>query len=192
AVAANDERPASQFERRHMLALDPSADIFRLRPHLLHEPGALDRLGEPRIILDVGGGHQLAARFEAGQHQRLQKRPRGVDRRRIGGRTRTDDDETLALNPGRRQPDPRTSRTPGTRCPAAAASPLYGDGCSATTALERFPAVQGGFQQYDHGQSADGNRRMTNSIRSPASSRQDSISVMYAALGKRSNHSRAL
>src|SRR5580700_5305748 len=33
---------------------------------------------------------------------------------------------------------------------------------------------------------------MTNSIRSSATSRQDSISVIYAALGKRSNHSRAL
>src|SRR5690242_14915102 len=33
---------------------------------------------------------------------------------------------------------------------------------------------------------------MTNSILSPASSRQDSISVIYAALGNRSNHSRAL
>ena len=86
-----------------MFALDPRADILRLRPHLLHQPRPLDRLGEARIVFDVRRGHQLSAGLEAGQHQRFQERARGIDRRRIGGRPRANDDEALMRNPGRGQ-----------------------------------------------------------------------------------------
>ena len=58
----------SELERDHIFALDPRADVIGLRPHLLHQPGSLDRIGEAGIILDVGGGHQLAAWLETGQH----------------------------------------------------------------------------------------------------------------------------
>ena len=68
AVAANDERPLSELERDHVFALDPCAHVIGLRPHLLHQPGSLDRIGESGIILHIGGGHQLAALLEPGQH----------------------------------------------------------------------------------------------------------------------------
>ena len=68
AVAANDERPLSELERDHVFALDPRPHVIGLRPHLLHQPGSLDRIGEAGIILHIGGGHQLAALLEPGQH----------------------------------------------------------------------------------------------------------------------------
>ena len=172
AVAANDERPLSKLEPDHVLALDARADVFGLRPHLLHEPRPLDRLGETGIILHVGRGHQLAALLEAGQHQRFQESARGIDRRRVGGWPGADDDKTLVLTSGRRQFDPQILG-------AAAPDPLGPQ--------RRSFALIWGRKSSDNGaccvgtnpaQSADGNRRMTNSIRSPASSRQDSISVM--------------
>ena len=106
----NGRCPSSS--RHHMLALDARADIFGLSPHLLHQPWPLDRLRKSGVILDVGRGHQLAARLEAGQHQRLQQSARGVDRRRVGGRPRADNDKALMLNSGRRQLHPRILALP--------------------------------------------------------------------------------
>ena len=88
-----------------MFALDPRADMLGLGPHLLHQPRPLDRLGEARIILDVGGDHQLAARLEAREQQRLQHGARGVDRGGVAGRTRADDDHALARGPMRSRQD---------------------------------------------------------------------------------------
>ena len=45
AIAAYDEWPLTELEPHDILALDASANIFGLSPHLLHEPRALDRLG---------------------------------------------------------------------------------------------------------------------------------------------------
>ena len=41
-------------------------DVLGLGLHLLHQPGALDDVGEARIVLDVGGDGQLAAGLDAG------------------------------------------------------------------------------------------------------------------------------
>src|SRR6185312_10998128 len=78
-----------------MLAFESGADIFGLSAKLLHQPGTLDRFGEARIILDIGGDHQLAARLEAGEQQRLQHGARGVDGGGVTRRTRADNNETL-------------------------------------------------------------------------------------------------
>src|SRR5689334_21489423 len=59
--------------------------------HLLHQPGSLDDLGETRVILDIGGDRQLAARLEPGNQNRLQIRPGGVDRGGIARRPRAND-----------------------------------------------------------------------------------------------------
>jgi hypothetical protein len=69
-----------------------------LQPHLLHEPGALDDVGEARVILDVGGDGELAARLDALDEQRLEVGARGIDRRRVAGRPRADDDESFVAN----------------------------------------------------------------------------------------------
>ena len=51
--------------------------------HLLHQPGALDDIGEAGVVLDIGGDGHLAAGLDALHQYRLQVRPGGVDRRRI-------------------------------------------------------------------------------------------------------------
>jgi hypothetical protein len=59
--------------------------------HLLHEPGSLDHVGEARIVLDVGGGGELAAGLNTLDHDRVEHGARRIDRRRIAGRSRADD-----------------------------------------------------------------------------------------------------
>ena len=65
------------------------AEALRLGAEQLHQLGALDAVGEARVVLDVGGDHQLAARRGAGEHDRLEVGPRGVDRRRQARRARS-------------------------------------------------------------------------------------------------------
>jgi hypothetical protein len=60
--------------------------------HLLHQPGALDRLGEARIVLDIGRDHELAAGLEAGDQDGLEQGAGGIDRGSIARRPRADDD----------------------------------------------------------------------------------------------------
>ena len=61
--------------------------------HLLHQPGALDDVGEARIVLDVGGDGELAARLDALDQDRLQHGARGIDRGGVAGRAGADDDK---------------------------------------------------------------------------------------------------
>jgi hypothetical protein len=54
--------------------------------------GAVDSFGKTREILDDGGERQLPAGLFPHQHQRLQSRSRGVDRRRVSGAAGANDD----------------------------------------------------------------------------------------------------
>ena len=63
----------------------------------LHQPGTLDRIGEARIVLDIGGDRELAALLQAGDQHRLQHGARGIDRRRVAGRAGTDDEDWRML-----------------------------------------------------------------------------------------------
>ena len=55
------------------VALDEHcAEALGLLAELLHELRPLDPFGEARVILDVGGDHQLAQRHVAGDHDRLE------------------------------------------------------------------------------------------------------------------------
>ena len=49
-----------------MVENDPGPDMLGLLLHLLHQPGALDDVGETGIVLDIGGDRQLAARLQPG------------------------------------------------------------------------------------------------------------------------------
>jgi hypothetical protein len=64
-IADQPERPLRQFHLVHMIGNDARADVRGLRLHLLHQPGTLDDIGKARIVLDVGGDRQLAARLHA-------------------------------------------------------------------------------------------------------------------------------
>src|SRR5262245_37955299 len=88
------------------------ADMLGLLLHLLHQPRALDHLGEARIVLDVGRDGELAARLHAADHDRLQHRARRIDRSRTARGTAANDDK-LGVSSFRHQ------ETPGRmRCPA--------------------------------------------------------------------------
>src|SRR5688572_24777476 len=61
--------------------------------HLLHEPGSLDHVGKSRIVLDVGGDGELAARLDALNQDRVEHRPRCIDGCCVSGGPRPDDDD---------------------------------------------------------------------------------------------------
>ncbi len=61
--------------------------------HLLHQPGALDDVGEARIVLDIGGDGELAARLDALDQHRLEHGARGIDRGRVARRAGANDDD---------------------------------------------------------------------------------------------------
>ena len=65
---------------------DLGADVLGLLEHLLHHPRTLHRIGIARIVLDIGGDHQLAALLEPGDQHRLQHGARGIDGGGIAGR----------------------------------------------------------------------------------------------------------
>ena len=76
-----------------MVGDDLGADMLGLLLHLLHQPGALDDVGEARIVLDVGGDGQLAARLHARDQHRLEHGARGIDGGGVAGGAGPDDHE---------------------------------------------------------------------------------------------------
>ena len=92
AVAGQPEGPAGEVDRGNMVADHARADVLGLRLHLLHQPGALDHLGEARIVFHVGGGGELAAGGEARNLDRFQHGAGRVDGRGVAGRAGTHDD----------------------------------------------------------------------------------------------------
>ena len=92
-IAGEPERPLRELEFGDEIGDDPGADMGSLLLHLLHQPGALDDVGEAGIVFHVGGDGELPAGLDALDQDRLQHRPRGIDRRGVTGRAGTDDDD---------------------------------------------------------------------------------------------------
>ena len=91
---------AVEIERDDVVVEDLGAEALGLLLHLGHEVGALDAVGEAREVLDVGRRHEVAAGFDrARDDERLEVRARGVDRRRVARRTRSDDDDVTHWRP---------------------------------------------------------------------------------------------
>src|SRR5690606_34031478 len=93
AVAGQHEGPAVEIDGDDDVVDDLRADMLGLRLHLLHEPGALDNVGEAGIILDIGGDGQLTTGLQALDHHRLQHGAGRIDSSRIAGGTGPDDDD---------------------------------------------------------------------------------------------------
>ena len=72
---------------------EPRAEPLGLGAHRGHQVGALDAVVEARVVLDVAGQHQLAARRGAGEDDRLEVCPGGIDRGGQPGRAGPDDDD---------------------------------------------------------------------------------------------------
>jgi hypothetical protein len=62
-----------------------------------HQVRALHAVGIGGPVVDVGRGHQLSARRETGDEDRMQVRARGVHRRRVPGGAGAEDEETAVL-----------------------------------------------------------------------------------------------
>ena len=105
AVAGQPERPPRKIELGDEIDDDLGADMVGLLLHLLHQPGALDDVGEAGIVLDLGGDGELAAGLDARDQHRLQHGAGGIDRGGVTGRPGTDDDD-LRMDRGRHEADP--------------------------------------------------------------------------------------
>ncbi len=99
-IAGQPERPARQLRLVDVIGDDLRPHMLGLLLHLLHQPRALDHIGEARIVLDVGGDRELAAWLDALDQHGLQHGARGVDRGRVAGRTRSDNDHLRMRRPG--------------------------------------------------------------------------------------------
>ena len=90
AVDDQVERPRREVGARHRAAADVGAEPFGLLAHVAHELVAVDPFGVARVVIDFGGGGQLAARFDPFVEYGVQVGARGVDGRRISGRAAAD------------------------------------------------------------------------------------------------------
>ena len=92
----NGRRVRSSLVTRSVTILVPTwaacFSTFHQRP--------LNHIGEGRIVFNVGGDGELAARLDALDQHRLQHRTGGIDRRGVTSRARADDDD-LGVDWGR-------------------------------------------------------------------------------------------
>jgi hypothetical protein len=101
-IASESERALREVNLGDQVEHSLGADMACLLLHLLHEPRALDYIRETRIVLDIGRDGELAAWLDALNQDRLQHRARGIDRSRVTGRSRADDDDFGGVDLGHR------------------------------------------------------------------------------------------
>jgi hypothetical protein len=97
------EGPVGQVGGAQRALGEGRAEALGLSPEAVHQRGTHDALGEPRVVVDVGRQHELpagqvglVAAAAALDHQRLQVRARGVDRRREARGSGTEDDDPVS------------------------------------------------------------------------------------------------
>ena len=73
------------------------AEARGLSAEPLHHLGPHQALGKARVVLDLGGDRQLAARLSAFDDQRREVRARGVESGREAGRTGAEDEDFVML-----------------------------------------------------------------------------------------------
>ena len=83
------ERPLGEVDAVDVDVDDARPEALGLRAERGHQVGALDAVGEARVVLDVRGEHELAARGGAREDDRLEVGPGRVDRGGQAGRART-------------------------------------------------------------------------------------------------------
>jgi len=73
----------------HQLGVEPRGVLLEAR----HQVGAEHAVGIGRPVVDLGGGHQLPALGDAGDHHRLEIGAGGVDGGGITSRSGTEDEQ---------------------------------------------------------------------------------------------------
>jgi hypothetical protein len=96
-IAGDAERPPAEIDGIDVVGDELGAHMGGLLLHLFHQPGALDDIGKARIVFDIGGDRELAARLDSLDQDWLQHGARGIDGRRIARWPGTDDDD-LGMN----------------------------------------------------------------------------------------------
>ena len=77
---------SAEVDALDVLVHEAGPEAGRLLAEEVHQLGALDAVRKARVVLDVAGQHQLATRHGAGDDERLEVGPRGVDRGGQAGR----------------------------------------------------------------------------------------------------------
>ncbi len=90
-VALEDERPRAQLHRLDVVDDQLGVETLGVALEALHQVRPLDAVGVGRPVVDVGGGHQLAALRDTGNQHRLEVGARGVDRGAVTGGTGAQD-----------------------------------------------------------------------------------------------------
>ena len=88
------------------------AEALGLLLHVLDQVRAVDAFGKAGKVLDLGGERKLAARFMPDDHQRFQPGAGGINRGRIAGAARANNDYVSH--------DCYGNKTLAMRCPACA------------------------------------------------------------------------
>jgi len=97
AAGADGEGPLGERDAGDVIEQAGGAEALNLGLGALHQLGAEDPLGEARVVLDLGGDRQLAARLHALEDHRRETGARGVERRREAGRAGADDQDLDVL-----------------------------------------------------------------------------------------------
>ena len=99
------ERPRREVHGVGVHLADLGAEPLGLAAEEVHHFVAGDAVGEARVVLHVGGEHELAARQadvgvhpRSGQQQRLEFGAGGVERRRVSRGAAADDDQAAGFN----------------------------------------------------------------------------------------------
>ena len=74
------ERPLADVDFVYGPGLELRAEFLRLLAHVFDELRAHDAVGEPRIILNVGGERKLSARLVPVKDQRFEVGARSINR----------------------------------------------------------------------------------------------------------------
>ena len=92
-VAAQRERPLAEVDRVDVVEDDLGVEALGVLQEALHQVRALHAVDVGRPVVDVGGGHQLAALRDAGDQHRLEVGAGGVDRGGVAGRAGAEDQQ---------------------------------------------------------------------------------------------------
>jgi hypothetical protein len=90
-VARERERALRQVDLVDVVEDDLRVEALGVLQEALHQVGALHAVDVGRPVVDIGGGHQLAALGHAGDQQRLQVGACGIDRGGVAGRAGAED-----------------------------------------------------------------------------------------------------
>ena len=93
AVADQAEWTLAQFGGVNVVEHDFGIEAFGMGLHPHHQLRALHALRIARPVVHVGGGHQLAALLQSGNHQRLEVGAGGIDSGGVTGGAGTEDQD---------------------------------------------------------------------------------------------------